>query len=70
MSGLLWFIAGFVSCLAISILSVSFLVWRTPPAPEPAADGSTQPAQAPKGLTHPRLSVLSVVRRQAGKQPK
>jgi hypothetical protein len=64
-SGLLWFIAGFVSCLAISALSVSFLVWRTPPAPDSAEDGSTQPAQTPRGLTHPRRPVLSVIRRQA-----
>ena len=38
MSGWLWFIAGFVSCLLLSLLSVSFLVWKTPPAREEAKD--------------------------------
>jgi hypothetical protein len=58
MSGLLWFIAGFVSCLVVSGLSVAFLVWRTPPASEPAEDQGLQFSQTRQGLTHPRLWVL------------
>lgn len=42
MSSWFWFIAGFVSCLAFSGLSVAFLVWRTPPAAEPAQDPGLQ----------------------------
>ena len=38
MSGLLWFIAGFVSCLLVSLLGVSLFVWRTPPAREQVND--------------------------------
>ena len=63
MSGLIWFIAGFVSCLAVSLLSVAFMVWRTPSASEQPEEG-LQPAQPSReGVT----SVISIVRRQAGK---
>ena len=61
MSGWLWFIAGFVSCLLVSLLSVSFLVWKTPPAREEAKDEMPSNSHEP---THSRPSVVSVVRRQ------
>jgi hypothetical protein len=66
MSGLFWFVAGFLSCVAISVLSVALIVWRTPPAREELE--GTQSAQ-PEGDTkpQPRPSVLSQIRRQAGK---
>jgi hypothetical protein len=67
MSGLLWFIAGFVSCIAVSGLGFAFLVWRTPPASEQPEKG-LQSAQSPREEeAHPRPSVLSIVRRQARK---
>jgi len=67
MSGLLWFIAGFVSCLTVSFLSVALIVWRTPKASEQPEEGA-QSAQPPRETEpQPRPSVLAMVRRQAGK---
>jgi len=65
MSGLLWFIAGFVSCLLVSLLGVSLVVWRMPPAREQVNDENPPSSREPD---HPQPSVLSAVRRQAGKR--
>jgi hypothetical protein len=65
MSGLLWFIAGFVSCLLVSLLGVSLFVWRTPPAREQVNDENLPSSREPD---HPQPSVHSAVRRQAGKR--
>ena len=44
---LLWFIAGFITCLAVSVVGVLILMWLTPPAPEePTEEGHSQ---APQG---------------------
>lgn len=68
MSGLLWFIAGFVSCLAVSGLGVAFIVWRTPPASDQPEEGSHSAQSSREDeKAHPRPSVLSMVRRRAGK---
>lgn len=64
MSGWLWFIAGFVSCLLVSLLSVSFLVWRTPPAREQPKEERPLSSHEPP---RPRPTVLSVVLRQTKK---
>lgn len=37
MSSLYWFIAGFLSCLAFSLVGLALLVWFTPPAPKGSA---------------------------------
>jgi hypothetical protein len=66
MSGLFWFVAGFLSCVAISVLGVALFVWRTPPArEEPEGTQSAQPAGDTKPQAQP--SVPSQIRRQAGK---
>jgi hypothetical protein len=67
MSGLLWFVAGFASCLVLSFLSVALIVWRTPPASEQPEEGSQSARPPGQAEPQPRPSVLSVVRRQAGK---
>jgi hypothetical protein len=64
MSGLLWFVAGFVSCLLVSLLSVAFVVWRTPPARDPPKEES--PATSPAS-TRPTAPVISIRRGQADK---
>ena len=37
MSSWYWFIAGFLSCLAFSLVGLAILVWFTPPAPKGSA---------------------------------
>ena len=67
MSGLFWFVAGFLSCLAISLLSIALVVWRTPPASE-QLEGDAQSAQPSRETApQPGPSILSKVRRHAGK---
>ena len=66
MSGLLWFIAGFMTCLAVSFGGVLIMMWLSPPAPEePTEEGRSQAAQdsGPIELARRRLS-----RRTAGRR--
>ena len=51
MSGLFWFIAGFASCLAVSLFGVALVVWGLPPAREQAKDESLPNSREP---SHPK----------------
>jgi hypothetical protein len=64
MSGLFWFVAGFLSCVAISVLSVSLVVWRTPPAPEELENTQSAQPSGETNLQH-RSSPLSQSRQRA-----
>ena len=57
MSGLLWFVAGFASCLTVSLLSIAVIVWRTPPASEEPEEGLALYAPSGERVTNPRQSV-------------
>lgn len=45
MSSLYWFIAGFLSCLAFSMVGLAVLVWFTPPAAKGSAVGEARKEQ-------------------------
>jgi hypothetical protein len=64
MSGLFWFVAGFASCLAVSLFGVALVVWGLPPAREQAKGESLPNSHEPPDA---KPSVLSIVRRRAGK---
>jgi len=38
MSSFYWFVAGFLTCIVVSVACVAFLVWRTPPAADEPAE--------------------------------